>query len=177
MRQVSHYSMPFSGNITKRIYNSGISMQAIEKWNSLQVTIDLALCRTEKNAIDTLLYISREFADHRKYHFTNFNDDDRIRQINIDNFTQRVEFVKKGILMNFILGQKQGIYRNDISPELVSRAYAKRMMDLHNTKIFPSQRLTYQIIYKIMFEDFIKSICTEKGLKYYNNIIKSKENN
>ncbi len=87
MRQESYNSLPITHNITKDVHNSSLRFQAIEEWNSLQFTIDVALCRTEKNAIDTLLYISREFADHRKYHFTNFDNDDRIRQINIDNFT------------------------------------------------------------------------------------------
>ena len=176
MRQELYSSSPFAHDTNNVELNLRMSVSAIDNWNNLQLTIDVALCRTEKNAIDTLLYISKEFADHRKYHFTNFDSDDRIRQINIDNFTQRVEFVKKGIIINFILGQKQGVYRNDISPELVSRIYAKRMMDLHNIKIFPPQRLTYQTIYKTMFEDFIKRICSEKGLKYFNDIQKSKEN-
>ncbi len=170
MRQESYSRSTFVHDVNKTAHNSGMSVPTIDNWNNLQLTIDIALCRTEKNAIDTLLYIGKEIADHRKYHFTNFDNDDRIRQINIDNFTQRVEFVKKGIVINFILGQKQGIYRNDISPELVGRVYAKRMMDLHDTKIFSPQDLTYQTIYKTMFENFLQSICSDKGLKYFKNI-------
>jgi len=170
MRQESYSRPTFVHDANRTAHNLGLNFPAIDNWNNSEITIDIALCRTEKNAIDTLLYISREFADHRKYHFTNYADDDRIRQINIDNFDRRVEFVKKGIMMNFIIGQKQGVYRNDISPELVGRVYTKRMMDLHDTKIFSPQNLTYQTIYKIMFEDFLQGICSDKGLNYFKNI-------
>jgi len=142
----------------------------IAKWNQLEALIEKLLSGKNKNqnAIDSLLQVSRMLANHRELHYTNFDGNpEELRKIYNQDLEKRVHFAYEKIGLNFELGQKQNVYRHDISREFVSRSYAKRMLDLHNPRIYPPRSLSYETLYHFMFEDFLLGIANQNGLRYF----------
>ncbi|MBE0651678.1 MAG: hypothetical protein IH595_12675 [Bacteroidales bacterium] len=147
----------------------GDKLPFVTKWNQLEAYIERALSNKNKtlNAIDILLQVSRMLANHSELHYTNYNgDQEELKKIYDEDLQKRIDFASEKIGVNFEQGQQQNIYRQDISREFVARSYARRMIDLHNPKIYPPQKLNYKTIYHFMFEDFLLGITNQNGLKY-----------
>jgi hypothetical protein len=140
----------------------------VTKWDQLETFIEKVFSDKKQNAIDILLQISRMLANHGELHYTNFGGDhEELKKIYNKDLQKRIQFASEKIGLNFTLGQQQNIYRQDISREFVTRSYAKRMLDLHNPKIYPPHSLSYKTLYHFMFEDFILGITNQNGLKYF----------
>ncbi|MBK7212975.1 MAG: hypothetical protein IPH88_06695 [Bacteroidales bacterium] len=128
----------------------------------------------EVNAIDGLLFVSKEISirfadiqpsftfDLRKYY-------PEARQ---NFFDKRVKFVSEKIRRNIEQGIQQGLYRQDLSTELVSRIYISRLIDLHNPDFFPNDEFSFNTLFDVMFDTFIRGICSEEGTRHYEKKIK-----
>jgi TetR/AcrR family transcriptional regulator, cholesterol catabolism regulator len=126
------------------------------------------------NAIDGLLIVSKEISkrfsdiqpsisfDLRKYY-------PEVRQ---SFFEKRINFVFDKIRKNIEHGIQQGLYRQDLSTELVSRIYISRLIDLHNPDFFPNDEISFNTLFDVMFDTFIRGICNEEGTRYYEKKIK-----
>jgi hypothetical protein len=121
------------------------------------------------NAIDILLIVSKELAEKfmdispsvtfvLKNHFPDIYQ---------KHFTQRRDFIYEKIKINLSKGISQGMYRDDLSIELVARLYLSRLIDLHNPDFFPAEKFSFETIFNTMFESFIRSIAKPEGLDYY----------
>jgi len=120
------------------------------------------------NSIDVLLTVSKEISDRfwdvspsmtfdmKKYY-------PEIYTQHIDN---RVEFIFAQIQLNIKKGIRDGMYRDDLSTELIARLYIRRLIDIHNPEYFPD-KFSFQILFDTMFDNFIRGIATEKGTNYY----------
>lgn len=121
------------------------------------------------NAIDILLTVSKEVADKfidispsvtfvLKNHFP---------EIYQKHFIRRRDFIYEKIQINLSKGISQGMYRDDLSIELVARLYLSRLIDLHNPDFFPAEEFSSDTIFNVMFENFIRSIAKPEGLEYF----------
>ena len=121
------------------------------------------------NAIDILLTVSKELAEKfmdispsvtfvLKNHFP---------EIYQRHFIQRRDFIYEKIQINLSKGISQGMYRDDLSIELVARLYLSRLIDLHNPDFFPAEKFSFETIFNVMFENFIRSIAKPEGLTYF----------
>jgi AcrR family transcriptional regulator len=123
----------------------------------------------EVNAIDILLMVSKEVSNK----FTDvspsmtFDLKKYYPDIYHRHIEERIEFIFDKIKINLEKGIKQGVYRDDLSVELISRLYIRRLMDLHDPEIFPVEKFSFQTIFDVMFENFIRGIANEKGIEYY----------
>lgn len=126
------------------------------------------------NAIDGLLKVSKEIS----HKFVNIlpsitfdlrSDFPEVRQKFVD---KRVNFVSAKIRANFEHGMHQGMYRPDLSAELISRIYISRLIDLHNPDFFPNGSISFTVLFDVMFDNFIRGICTDEGKQYYEKKIK-----
>jgi len=121
------------------------------------------------NAIDILLTVSREVGerfrdvtpsltfDLKKYY-------PEIYRNHIDN---RLEFIYQKIQINLQKGISQGMYRDDLSIELIARLYIRRLIDLHNPEFFPADKFSFQTLFDVMFDNFIRGIAKPEGIDYY----------
>lgn len=80
---------------------------------------------------------------------------------------QRIDFIYNKMKINIEKGIRQGVYREDVSIELLARLYISRLIDLHNFDFFPPERFSFKMLYEVMFDNFIRGIANDKGLKYY----------
>jgi hypothetical protein len=80
---------------------------------------------------------------------------------------ERADFIFRKIQVNLRKGIYEGMYRDDVSIELVARRYISRLMDLQNPDTFPVENFSINTMFYQMFESFVKSIATEKGMIYF----------
>jgi len=127
------------------------------------------------NAIDILLTVSREIATR----FTSLTPSISVDlkkyypKIYQHHFELRIEFIFEKIKINIEKGIRQGMYRDDLSIELIARLYISRLIDLHNPDFFPPDKFSFATLFEVMFENFIRGISNEEGIKYYKKRKKS----
>lgn len=127
-----------------------------------------------KNAIDDLLNASKQISKNFEsitpsITFDLRTDYPEVRQKFVE---KRLRFVDSKIKSNFELGMQQGLYRTDLSAELISRLYLSRLIDLHNPDYFPNDSISFPVLFEILFDTFILGICTEAGRIHYQKRIK-----
>jgi hypothetical protein len=121
------------------------------------------------NAIDILMIVSKEIAG-RYYDVTPTISvllKEKYPAVYQDHFKKRMDFIFMKIQINLQKGISQGMYRNDLSIELVSRLYMSRLIDIHNESIFPSSQFSFATLFEVMFESFVRSVATPEGLTYF----------
>lgn len=121
------------------------------------------------NAIDILLIVSQEM-NGRFRDLTpsvTFDLKTLYPEIYQRHFELRIEFIFNKIKINIEKGIRQGMYRQDISIELLARLYISRLIDLHNPVFFPPDKFSFPMLFEVMFENFIRGIANDEGLSYF----------
>ncbi|MDM8161323.1 hypothetical protein QUH73_15975 [Labilibaculum sp. K2S] len=122
-----------------------------------------------QNAIDILFIVSQEMNDR----FENLTPsvtmefESRFPRVYKKHMDERMEFIFDKIKINVEKGIAQGMYRDDLSSEIVGRMYLARLEDMHNPELYPPERFKFGTIYDTMIDQFVKSIGTEDGINYY----------
>jgi hypothetical protein len=126
------------------------------------------------NSVDDLLVVSKEINDKFDYILPSITFDLRSRfpEVRQKFVEKRISFVNAKIKSNFEIGMQQGMYRHDLSTELVARIYMSRLIDIHNPDFFPNESISFSVLFDVMFDTFIRGICTEEGKNYYEKKIK-----
>jgi len=129
---------------------------------------------TGTNAIDGLLIVSKEISNKYVNILPSITFDLRTKfpEVRQKFVEKRISFVNSKIKSNFEQGMSQGMYRPDLSAELVSRIYISRLIDLHNPDFFPNETISFSVLFDVMFDTFIRGICTEEGKNHYEKKIK-----
>ena len=127
------------------------------------------------NAIDILLIVSKEMAEKFKdiSPSVTFVLKNHFPDIYQQHFILRRDFIYDKIKINLSKGISQGMYRDDLSIELIARLYLSRLIDLHNPDFFPAEEFSFETLFNVMFESFIRSIAKPEGLEYYEKKKKS----
>jgi len=122
-----------------------------------------------QNSIDILLFVSNEI--HKRFDEISPAQTLELKSLFPDIYQQhmeeRIDFIFEKIKVNIQKGIAQGMYRNDLSIELLSRIYISRLIDMHNPVFFPPEKFSFSTLFEVMFENFIRGIVTEEGLKHY----------
>jgi AcrR family transcriptional regulator len=121
------------------------------------------------NAIDILLTVSKELGERFRDISPSMTFDlvKYYPDIYNKHVEDRIDFIFKKIQINLEKGINQGVYRDDLSVELVSRLYIRRLIDLHNPEFFPADKFSFQTLFDVMFDNFIRGIANPKGIDYY----------
>jgi len=121
------------------------------------------------NAIDILLIVSREVSKRFRSVDPSITYD--IKNIYPDMYLKHIEarrdFIFNKIQINLQKGISQGIYRNDVSIELIARGYISKLIDIHDPSHFMPHAFSFAMLFDIMFDNFIKGVANEEGLEYY----------
>ena len=122
------------------------------------------------DAIDILFTVSKEMAGK----FFNLSPSvtysykELYPNIYEEHLKKRIDFINGKIQVNLQKGIQEGLYRDDVSIELVARRYISRLLDLHDPENFPPEDFSFTTLFMQMFDSFVLSIATEKGTKSYN---------
>ena len=86
----------------------------------------------------------------------------------------RWNFVHQSFLDNINRGVEEGLYREDINPEIIARMNVSMTDMIFNGKTFPTTIFKYEQVFEEMFRFQIHGMANEKGLTYllsnYNKI-------
>ncbi len=121
------------------------------------------------DAIDILFTVVKEMASK----FYNLSPSVTIQYKDIypevyqQHLDERADFIFRKIQVNLQKGIYEGMYRDDVSIELVARRYISRLMDLQDPDNFPVENFSINTMFIQMFESFVESIATEKGMTYF----------
>ncbi len=121
------------------------------------------------NAIKILLTVSKEISSRFKdvNPFVTVALKKNYPDIYQDHFNKRTEYIFEKIKINLHKGISQGIYRQDLSIELIARLYISRLIDIHNPDLFPPERFNFFTLFEVMFDNFIRGIANTDGIEYY----------
>lgn len=127
------------------------------------------------NAIDILLIVSKEVAKNFILVSPAITIQLKERYPNIyqEHFDKRLAFIFQKIQINITKGINQGMYREDLSIELLARLYLSRLIDIHNPDLFPPEKFSFETLFAVMFEDLVRSIAKPEGIAYFERKIKS----
>jgi len=127
------------------------------------------------NAIDILLTVSKEVASNfiLVSPAITIHLKEKYPGIYQDHFEKRLNFIFGKIQINITKGISQGMYRDDLSIELLGRLYLSRLIDIHNPDLFPPDKFSFETLFEVMFEDLVRSIAKPEGIAYFEKKIKS----
>lgn len=127
------------------------------------------LCGSEaQNAIDEMFAISQfvaemiknvnpsVFYDLQKYHPEAW----KILE------EHKWEFVYNQILSNINRGVKEGLYRENMNPELIARMHLAKTDMVFGGELFPADQYNIEDVFIELFRFQIRGMASEKGLKY-----------
>jgi AcrR family transcriptional regulator len=130
-----------------------------------------------ENAIDLLLSVGHEISEQ-------FKDITLTISLELNRFFPeiyqhhlelRTNYIFTKIKNNLEHGIRQGNYRSDLSTELLARLYISRLLDLHNPLVFPPEEFSFNIVFDVMIDNFIRGIATEQGIAHYETRIEAME--
>jgi hypothetical protein len=122
-----------------------------------------------QNAIDILFIVSEEM-NNRFEDLTpsvTMELESHFPDVYKKHMDERMTFIYDKIKINIEKGMAQGMYRDDLSSEMVGRMYLSRLEDMHNPELYPPERFKFGTIYDTMIDQFVQSIATEDGINYY----------
>jgi AcrR family transcriptional regulator len=123
------------------------------------------------NAIDTLLEFSKSLGQLLKDYKTNPTlEYDLMKyypEIYKTHTEHRNKLMIKHLKDNIRQGMKEGYYRDDLNPEIIANLYITRMKDILSPDFFPEGKFSFRKIFNTMFENHIRGISNEAGIKYF----------
>ena len=154
-----------------------------ENFSSREDMVDAILCHERKcfekifneynfdgwDAIDIMLIVSNEI-NNRFFNVTpsvtmalakTFPD------LYKTHMNQRADFIYEKIKINIEKGMEQGMYKNDVSSEMIARMFIAKLNDIHNPEIYPPEGFTFTTIFNNLIDNVIKSITNDEGKRYY----------
>jgi AcrR family transcriptional regulator len=128
---------------------------------------------TGLNAIDVLLAVSKKVSEEIKEINPSLAFDlQKFYPVIYREFVlNKRDHVFEQIKRNFEQGISEGLYRNDLDTELVSRLYVQKLIDVHNPEFLSSIDFAFDKIFQVMFDNHIRGIANANGLAYYENQI------
>jgi hypothetical protein len=121
------------------------------------------------DAIDILFTVVKEMAT-KFYHLSpsvTLKYKELYPDIYKKHLNERINFIFGKIQINLQKGVSKGMYRDDVSIELVARRYISRLLDIHDVENFPPEKFSFTTMFDQMFESFVRSIATVEGIAYF----------
>jgi AcrR family transcriptional regulator len=141
--------------------------------DTLKVLID-NLENDEVNAIDALLEVSLFFS--KEIRETNpvlsFDLNKYYPELYRKHVNEKREFGYKKIYNNLLIGKSQGLFREELNPELVARLYVQKIEDVMDPEFLDSAKFSFETVFKVMFENHIRGISNPTGIEYYEKQVK-----
>jgi AcrR family transcriptional regulator len=131
--------------------------------NSNMNAID-ALIEVSKHVIEMLKSINPPILyDLRKYY----------PELTKELIVNRKEHVHNNIKNNLLKGISEGLYREEINPDVISTIYIKRMDDIMFEDEMQQLNIPQHELFTQLFIYHLRGIVSNKGLKYFENKIKN----
>jgi len=95
-------------------------------------------------------------------------------EISKKHFDHTRTHIYNKIRENMLRGIEAGLYRTDLSVDLVSRLYVQKIEDIMDSEFnIPDEKFAITKFFSVMFENHIRGISTTEGVKYFEERKKS----
>jgi TetR/AcrR family transcriptional regulator, cholesterol catabolism regulator len=127
-----------------------------------------AIVQQAPNAIEELLSIARHVTGHMKgINPAIVSDMQRFYPAAWQLFTDyKMTFIYNTMLNNMKRGMKEGLYRSDINPDILSKIYIARMDLIIDQKLFPFAKYDFVSVYRETLNYHLHGISSSKGQAY-----------
>lgn len=137
----------------------------------------LVIEQEAENAIDALLLISRLVMEHikevhpsvffdlQKYH----NDAWQVMQKHRNNYILQL------ITENIVRGKSEGLYRDNIDPELIARVYNANLIAIFEGDILEGTSYKHSEVYVEFLRFLIRGLTSDRGIEYLKERIKKED--
>lgn len=131
------------------------------------------------NAIDELMYVNRHIHASEQIHSPTFYYD--LRKYHPEVCHDWIEYKRKRlhelIVRNLDKGISEGLYRDDLDPDIISKLHISRVEMLHSADYSGDDELNSARFIDEVFTYHIHGICNQKGLSYFKQKKEEQENN
>jgi AcrR family transcriptional regulator len=79
----------------------------------------------------------------------------------------KTEVISESVVSNISQGIRDGLFRTDLSPNILARLRMAMLESGFNETIFPRDQFNFVEVQSQIFELFVFGMCTEKGRKLY----------
>ena len=133
------------------------------------------IMKKKLNAIDENLEISKYVVEElRDIHPSIFYDLEKYYPEAWAKMNElRHDFVGEVMQKNMERGIKEGLYRDDINAEIMTRLWVARLNVIFDPHLFPMESFKPVEVYSQMYMHHIRGIASEKGLKYFEQTLKT----
>jgi len=135
------------------------------KWDN-----EMAKLKTDDiNAIEILLQVSlRVFEEMDRFNPKIKFELKKYYEHNFQQFMVRKQnHIFGQISKNIERGIAEGIYRKDINVDLVAGLYVRNLVMMHNNEFCIVENITFDALFKVMFENHIRAISSPEGIAYF----------
>jgi AcrR family transcriptional regulator len=132
------------------------------------------ISKMKKNAIETLLYISDIITRYVSEANSSFNFD--LMKYHPEAWKLLLQFKRDRVFNhvkeNLITGVKEGLYRPDLNPDVISLLYVSRFRTGMDPDILPDMQFNFHSFFKELLTYHIRGIASEKGIKEFDQLKK-----
>jgi len=125
----------------------------------------------DQNAIDVLIIVGQEV--YSRFHNVNPAVSYRLKQTYNDlyctHLENKINFLTSRIVENLKKGQAQGMYKDGLDSNIIIENFAEKVSKIHDHDLLSKNKLTFDIIFNNLIEEFIKDISHKDGWNYYKN--------
>ncbi len=149
-----------------------VKATAFELFEIISGGID-TICALKNNPIDEIYSIKQFVMQHLK-------NEKSSPQYQLQKYYPNVfsslkakqfEIMQHCVGDNLKKGVSEGLYRADINIDFINRIYFSGIMTIKDRDLFPANQFSMTRLMENFIEYHLRGICTDKGLKYLQNII------
>lgn len=145
-------------------------------FNSISCGID-QICALQNNPIEEIYSIKQFITEHLK-------DEKSSPQYQLQKYYPKIcnslrskqfEVMHTCVLDNLKRGKEQGLYRESINIDIISRIYFSISLAIKDKDLFPEHQYSMNTLVNTYIEYHLRGICTPKGLEILNKFITSNQ--
>jgi AcrR family transcriptional regulator len=134
------------------------------------------ICELEKNPIE-------ELYDIKNFVMVHLKNEKSSPQYQLQKYYPKIfstlkskqfEVMQSCVTTNLNRGVSEGLYRDNINIDFISRLYFNGIVSLKDQDIFPLTNFSMKMLMENYLEYHLRGICTENGMKKLNQILNIK---
>ncbi len=149
-----------------------VEATTLHMFETISYGID-CICALEKNPIEEIFDIKQFVMEHLK-------NEKSSPQYQLQKYYPKIfaalkskqfEVMQECVTDNLKRGLEQGLYRDTINVDFISRIYFNGMVTLKDQELFPLKTFSMNTLMEYYLEYHLRGICTTKGVKILNQFI------
>lgn len=149
-----------------------VEATTLHMFETISYGID-CICALEKNPIEEIFDIKQFVMEHLKNEKSSpqYQLQKYYPKIFATLKSKQFEVMQECVTDNLKRGLEQGLYRDTINIDFISRIYFNGMVTLKDQELFPLKTFSMNTLMEYYLEYHLRGICTTKGVKILNQFI------